>query len=71
MQFHIEMDDAKAREWAADEDHLWSTARSIWPTVQNSDQILEGIEPNLGQHQLTADHIYSRWLSTTEWHKSC
>ena len=67
MQFHIEMDRVKAQEWAADEDPHWSTARSLWPTVQTSQQILDGIEPYLPQHQATADQIYQRWLSTTIW----
>lgn len=67
MQFHIEMDEAKAREWAADDDAVWNAALSIWPTVQNSQQILAGIEPHLAQHQATADHIYRTWLQTTEW----
>jgi hypothetical protein len=63
MQFHIEMDEAKAREWAADDDAVWNAALSIWPTVQNSQQILEGIDPYLAKHQATAAHIYSTWLS--------
>jgi len=71
MQFHIEMDDRKAREWATDEDPLWNTARSIWDSVQDSEAILAGIQPHLAQHQATADHIYSRWLSTTEWADHC
>ena len=64
MQFHIEMDDAKAREWANDEDTKWADARAQYNTVQDSTAILEGIESNLMQHQATADHIYSTWLKT-------
>ena len=67
MQFHIEMDEIKAREWAADDDAVWNAALSIWPTVQNNQQILEGIDPYLAQHQATAAHIYSTWLQPTEW----
>ena len=67
MQFHIEMDEVKAREWAADDDAVWNAALSIWPTVQNNQQILEGIDPYLAQHQATAAHIYSTWLQPTEW----
>ena len=64
MQFHIEMDQDKAQEWAGDEDPHWSVARSLWPTVQTGQQILEGIEPHLSRHQATAAHIYSTWLRT-------
>jgi len=67
MQFHIEMDDTKAREWAADEDPLWAEARGKYDTVQDSDAIVAGIGPHLAQHQRTADHIYRTWLSTTSW----
>jgi len=35
--------------------------------VQDRDGILSGIEPNLSQHQATADHIYQTWLKTTDW----
>ena len=64
MQFHIEMDQAKAQEWAGDEDPHWSSARSLWPTVQTGQQILEGVETHLVRHQATAAHIYSTWLKT-------
>jgi GMP synthase-like glutamine amidotransferase len=67
MQFHIEMDEIKAREWADDEDPKWAAARAQYVTVQDRDGILNGIEPNLTQHQATADHIYRTWLKTTDW----
>lgn len=67
MQFHIEIDNTKAQEWAADEDPKWADAREQYSTVQDSAGILAGIETYLAQHQTTADHIYSTWLSPTEW----
>ena len=67
MQFHIEMDETKAREWASEEDPLWAEARGKYDTVQDSDAIVAGIGPHLAQHQRTADHIYRTWLSTTPW----
>lgn len=67
MQFHIEMDVDKAREWAADEDPKWADARALYESVQDSQAIIEGIGPYLAQHQAMADSIYRRWLSTTEW----
>lgn len=67
MQFHIEMDEDKARWWADDEDPSWASARAEYDSVQDRGGILAGIEKYLAQHQQTADHIYSTWLSTTEW----
>ena len=67
MQFHIEMDEVKAREWAEDEDPKWAAARAQYVSVQDRDSIVNGIEPNLAQHQATADHIYRTWLKTTNW----
>ena len=67
MQFHIEMDENKAREWAADEDTAWAAARPHHATVQDPAGILAGIDAHLEQHQRTADHIYTTWLSNTSW----
>ena len=67
MQFHIEMDERKAQEWAADEDPKWTQALTEYNTVQDSKSILDGIGPHLAQHQATADHIYRAWISTTAW----
>lgn len=67
MQFHIEMDEKKALEWTQDEDSRWVQARLQYETVQDVADILSGIETYLKQHQATADHIYSTWLSTTAW----
>ena len=63
MQFHIEMDVAKAQAWAADEDPTWAAARIRYSSVQSGQDILNGIDPYLAQHQSTADHIYSTWMS--------
>ena len=67
MQFHIEMDERKAQEWARDEDPKWAQARAKHITVQDSAAILAGIEPYMAQHQATADYIYRAWISTTAW----
>ena len=67
MQFHIEMDEDKARWWADDEDLTWAEARAQYDSVQDREGILGGLEPYLAHHQSTADHIYRTWLSTTEW----
>lgn len=62
MQFHIEMDMTKAHAWALDEDPNWADARDKYSSVQSGQDILQGIEAYLAQHQATADHIYSAWL---------
>jgi GMP synthase (glutamine-hydrolysing) len=67
MQFHIEIDEPKARSWAQDEDPLWAEARIIHESVQDGAAITAGISKHLAQHQATADHIYSEWLSPTVW----
>ena len=63
MQFHIEMDVTKAHAWALDEDPNWTAARSRYSSVQSGQDILNGIDPYLAQHQSTADHIYTTWMS--------
>lgn len=70
MQFHIEMDEIKAREWVADEDPKWAAARAAYATAQDSQTIVEGIQHNLAAHQATADHVYRTWLSATEWRQN-
>ena len=63
MQFHIEMDATKAHAWALDEDANWADARSRYSSVQSGQDIVQGIDRYLSQHQATADHIYSTWLN--------
>ena len=63
MQFHIEMDVTKAHAWALDEDANWADARSKYSSVQSGQDIVQGIDRYLPQHQATADHIYSTWMS--------
>lgn len=70
MQFHIEIDEVKANEWAKDEDPKWADARSSYKSVQSSEDILEGIAQHLSQHKATADHIYKTWLTNTSWASS-
>lgn len=67
MQFHIEIDQNKALAWAEDPDPNWDQARAQYNTVQNSKEILQGIDQHLDRHQATADSVYSAWLSTTEY----
>lgn len=69
MQFHIEMDNIKARSWAQDPDPNWAWACENFNSAQTSEQIVASIGPNLPAHQRMADHIYSRWLSNTEYSK--
>ena len=67
MQFHIEINETKIDSWVNDFDPKWAEVLRDYDTVQNREQILAGIGPNLEKHQRTADRIYSNWLKTTEW----
>lgn len=67
MQFHIEIDVEKVHAWVNDEDPKWAAAQSNYTSVQDKHTILAGIEPYLSQHQATADHVYTRWLTNTCW----
>lgn len=67
MQFHIEIDEFKVNRWVNDEDTQWYDAQKIYNTVQNKQQMLDGIELYLKNHQSTADSIYTNWLKTTIW----
>lgn len=70
MQFHIEIDRDKAIAWAEDTDPQWVIAQMQYDTVQSKDEIINGIDKNIERHQKTADHIYTTWLSSTEWSKN-
>ena len=59
-----------ARAWADDEDPKWAAARVQYASVQDSQAIVEGIEPYLTQHQATADHVYRTWLGPTIWSRN-
>ena len=67
MQFHIEINEAKIDSWVHEDDPKWADARSRYNSVQDKITMLNGIPYHLSQHQATADCIYQKWLSTTEW----
>lgn len=67
MQFHIEIDETKALEWANDGDPTWARAQELYESVQNKDDIIKCTKLHLSQHQATASHIYTTWLKPTEW----
>jgi GMP synthase (glutamine-hydrolysing) len=67
MQFHIEINEHKINAWVNDEDAKWTQAQQRYDTVQDKPAMLAGIPFYLAQHQATADSIYSKWLSITEW----
>jgi GMP synthase-like glutamine amidotransferase len=67
MQFHIEINEAKIDSWVHEDDPKWADARSRYDSVQDKISMLSGIPFHLSQHQATADRIYQKWLSTTEW----
>lgn len=67
MQFHIEIDESKIESWVAEDDDKWAESRRLFESVQSRETILDRTAQHLAAHQRTADHIYSHWLSTTEW----
>ena len=70
MQFHIEINEAKIDSWVHEDDPKWADARSRYNSVQDKIDMLNGIPYHLAQHQATADRIYQKWLSTTDWSDS-
>ena len=67
MQFHIEIDQRKIDNWVAEDDDKWAQARGLFESAQSRQTILDSTANYIVKHQRTADHIYSHWLSTTEW----
>lgn len=67
MQFHIEINEEKITRWVAEDDPKWHESRQNYKTVQDKITMLSGLPYYLYKHQATADCIYSKWLSTTEW----
>ena len=70
MQFHIEIDEDKLTRWVSEADDKWTAAQQVYKTVQGRIDMLAGLPYYLSQHQATADHVYKKWLSTTEWRDS-
>jgi len=66
MQFHIEINEKKAREWAADTDPAWTALQARSSSVQSSQEIISGIDNHLAQHQAMADHVYSQWITAAD-----
>lgn len=67
MQFHIEIDRDKVFAWANDVDPYYESIIGSYDSVQDKNQIINGIDINIDNHQKTADNIYTNWLKTTEW----
>ena len=71
MQFHIEIDENKVNVWANDVDPLWESIQGKYTSVQNKQEMLNGIDTHITKHKSTADNIYTHWLSTTDWAERC
>ena len=63
MQFHVEVDAAKVRGWAAADDARWRAACALHPTVHGPQRLLGELARELPAHQALADHVYARWLA--------
>ena len=67
MQFHIEINEVKIASWVAEDDPKWAQARTLFESAQSRQTILDRTAQHIESHNRTADHIYTHWLSTTEW----
>ena len=62
MQFHVELDETKLRQWCAAHDDRFISASRV-PTVHGTQEMLDGIAKHLAAQQALADRIYRHWLS--------
>lgn len=69
MQFHIEVDTHKIGRWVDDVEDDWVEAQTNHSTAHSKDKILRDTAQYLTAHQKTADVIYTKWLSNTEWNE--
>jgi len=67
MQFHIEIDEPKINNWVTEDDDKWAAARGLFESAQSRQTIINRTANHIEAHQRTASHIYTHWLSTTEW----
>lgn len=67
MQFHIEIDTDKLKFWVSDKDASWEQQQKLYESVQNKQEMLDGSVLYLKKHQETANSIYKKWLTTTEY----
>lgn len=63
LQFHLEVDADKLRNWAAADDARWQAASERHPTVQGAAALLDGLARELPAQQALADRVYARWLA--------
>jgi len=61
MQFHVELDETKLRNWTAMHDERFLAASTV-PTVHSAERMLNGAASHLPSQQRLADRIYTRWL---------
>lgn len=64
LQFHLEIDEAKLRVWAAEESQAWREAHVAHPaSVQDGPGMLSRLPERMTPHQTLADRIFGRWIS--------
>jgi GMP synthase (glutamine-hydrolysing) len=67
LQFHLEVDEAKLRVWAAEDSALWRDAQRAHDSVQEGHAMLEHCARRVAAQQRLADRVYARWLAPTCW----
>lgn len=63
MQFHIEVDDEKVRQWARADHAAYRSLQQRHPTVHGGSRICDELPLQLPAHQAVADRLYARWLA--------
>lgn len=63
LQFHVELDDAKLRRWAEDDDARREQASRRCDTVHAGAAMRLDMSTRLLRQQRMADHLYRRWMA--------
>ena len=62
LQFHLEIDEAKALAWSQEQSRQWAQAQARYPSVQDAQSLRASTLEHLPAHQALADRVYGHWL---------
>jgi GMP synthase-like glutamine amidotransferase len=65
LQFHVEVDDDKARLWLAQAEPAYLEAQRHHASVHGEQRVRDDTARHLPAQQRLADHIYAQWLTPT------
>lgn len=63
LQFHVELDAAKLRRWAAADTPQWRAQQARHASVQSGAAMLQAMAHCLPRQQALAERLYRRWLA--------